>query len=458
MLDVERHRDGQAGSRRAAAERGEDVRLIRARGAVLQLRRQRDVGALPPASAGSAEPPSAAAPESTAATASAGRRREAVDDAQVEVVRRRRRRRRVVKVPRVAGKVWQRQELQERECRRVHAARRNLVVREGKARRWIDERPRDPGEIPGAHGRARHRRELIEQRAAAIAGVARDDGRRLAAVINVRDLERPADRDAEILLRVGALRSRRIRPELVWRRIERGSAEGIVGRRGETILTATASADDEAVGSASPRTSGTTATAASLESAAARPRPVPLSGKSRCELAGERIEFSAPHCGKPILHHPAIERRHIAVDRDRFGRTFRRETWRQEQPRGRIGAVALSRRDVEVLRGHLRLDGEPLEALAVRGGAGCGLVSARRRPGRCPRRRRTRSACGGGLGRNCGRRPPARCERQGQVDRLIAACGFDGERALDAREPRQLRGKTVRAGRQGEMIRPVWIR
>ena len=76
----------------------------------------------------------------------------------------------------------------------------------GRPGQRIDERRGErPEKSPRAHRLGRHRRVLIEQVAAAVAGVARGEVRASRAVVDARDLHRAAERDAEVLSRVRPL-------------------------------------------------------------------------------------------------------------------------------------------------------------------------------------------------------------------------------------------------------------
>jgi hypothetical protein len=73
------------------------------------------------------------------------------------------------------------------------------------------------------------------------------------------------------------------------------------------------------------------------------------------ERSGGRIEFTAADCLEPLGHHAPIDARHVAVDRQRLHRRFRRETRRQKQPRCRINGIGgLHRRRGGRLRLHVQ--------------------------------------------------------------------------------------------------------
>ena len=169
------------------------------------------------------------------------------------------------------------------------------------------------------------------------------------------------------------------------------------------------------------------------------------------EFACRRIEFTAANRIETIGHHAAIETGHVAVDRDRLGRPFGGEPWRQKKARGRI--ACLGRFDSGSRR-FLRLHGQRFKALPAR--------AVRRR--RCRGCRWWRGAAPGpggwwsGRGSRLRRRNRStRRESELEVDRLIARRARDRDRTRDRGEAGELGCEIVGSERERDAIRAVRI-
>src|SRR6476619_5477071 len=115
--------------------------------------------------------------------------------------------------------------------------------------------------------------------------------------------------------------------QLVGGAVERGSADCVVGLRVIRVLS-TAAAGENEISASTARSARTTAAAwsagarppaskwsaesltAAIESAPARAEPL-------AEFTGHRVELAAADRIEALVHHSAIEARHVSVDRDR---------------------------------------------------------------------------------------------------------------------------------------------
>ncbi len=277
VLNVDRHRQGEARPVVGSAHEREHIVLIVVVAPVLQLRRHVDARALLAASAtaGSAETAASAASTATTARSAASARvlREAVRHAQVHVVVRRLIGCGVVIVAIRAVEIRKRDEPQERKRCGADTRGWNLVFGKRKAGDRIDQLTLNVREIPGAHRCGWNGRVLIEQIAAARPVVCRHEVRSAIAFIDVRNSDRTAKRHAEPLPRVRRLLCRGAGMKLIRRAVQRRSAERVVRLRVVRVLSATATGEHEisAPSTRAARTAASTRPASAGPAASAGP-------------------------------------------------------------------------------------------------------------------------------------------------------------------------------------------
>ena len=402
--------------------------------------------ALPPRRRSAAPGAPAAAPARPAAT---GRvRGEVVRHAKVHVVGGRGVGRHVMEVAARAVEIRDRNEPQQRQRGRVDPRAREsgcppTAGRSPDRRAAVEIDEKSPRRI----ARRRDRRILIEQIAAPVAGVVGREIRPPIAVVESGEPHRPADGEPETLSGVRSLLRGWSGLQLVGRAVERRAAERVVRLDVVRVLPAAASSEGEVAASASG-TAWSSASARTARSAAstlaAKPPPAKSPAartESLAELAGRRIELPAADRLETIVHHAAIEARHVAVDGHGFGRPFRGEPRRQQQPRGRVSRF----HGFDACGGsRLRLHRQRLKAL---------------RPGG-RLRQRAATALGGPRRIRCSgsrRHRHARRERELKVDGLIAGRGRDRDGSGDRSEAREIRGDLIAAGRQRDMIGAIGI-
>ena len=130
----------------------------------------------------------------------------------------------------------------------------NLIAGERLTGARIDRAAsRRCAKLPARIASRRHRRVLIEQLVAAIAAVGHREVRLAGAVVDAGDLQRAADRAAEILPGVRRASRARVGAQLIRSGVERRAAEGVVRGGVVGVLPAAPAADHEITAAATAR-------------------------------------------------------------------------------------------------------------------------------------------------------------------------------------------------------------